>query len=266
MRTVLRALTIAAALFASSSAWAQDEPGGPRIPEPGGPRIPPPPPPAPPPPTPTPEGPGAFRSVESEAPDEESEEVPKRVFRALLSTDFRFAFGSGGGVLDTREIDDASGLSLSLGLLPSDKFLLGVRGSVLFGPMNRDGWGEALRGGVLSSTGLEIGPLMQLRFRLPATFLLYLGADAAYATMRSSAAATFGVTFRGVTLAPGEQFAIVYKGWSVGGTLGLAWRGISSELRYVRTEWGGLSVGGTSIETGYATDQLVLSFGFALRI
>lgn len=258
---MLRALCIAATLLASGSAWAE-EPGGPRVPEPGGPRVPTPPSDPAPPSDPLPPSDPA----PSDPAPSEDDVPPRRVFRALLSTDLRFAFGSRGGVLDTREIDDASGLSLSLGLLPSDKFLLGVRGSVVFGPMNRDAWATALRGGVLSSTGFEVGPLMQLRFRLPESFLLYVGADGAYATMRSSAAATFGVTFRDVTLTPGEQFAIVYKGWVIGGTIGLAWRGISSELRYVRTEWDSLAIGGTSIGTQYATDQLVLSLGFALRI
>lgn len=252
---------VGAALGARTSDDDEPEPGGPRVEEPGGPRMPAPPPPIDPGTARMPKPPPATPPVE-----DEDDEAKRRVFRGLLAVDLRFPFGNHGGVLAEREIDDSSGLSLSLGLLPNDKILLGVRGALAFGPMNRNGWGEALRGGVLSSTGFEIGPSMQLRFRLPATFLLYLGADGAYAQMRSTLAATLGTTFRGVTLATGDTFSIVYRGWAVGGTLGLAWRGISSELRYVRTEWTTIELADTALEASLATDQILLSIGFALRI
>lgn len=258
-------------LSAPAAAWAQDEPGGPRIPAPPPERTPPPelpPPIRPPEPTPGGPAPGAPRIAPPPAEPEtpEDEVVPERHFRALLGASLHYPFGNHGGFLDTREVDDASGLMLSLGWMPNDKILIGVRGDVLFGSMNRLGWQERLNAAILSSNGFEVGPIVQLRFRLPATFLLYLGADGAYATMASSIAASFGVQLDELTLAPGEQFDVAYRGFAVGGTLGLAWRGISSELRYVRNEWGTITVGGTDLDRHLSTDRIVLTLGFALRI
>lgn len=267
---------LVAGAWSASPANAQEEPGGPRIPEPGGPRIPAPPPstpaPAPPPPsTPTKAPPETTPpQAESKAPtsaeatvEPTTDSKPFRIYAGLGS---HFPVAQRGGLLPVDEIGGGVALELAGGWQATESILLGLRFDLLFASAQGAGWAKILRADVNGGLGLDVGPTLQLTFHPFEHATLRVGVDGYLSRASTSQATSDGVRIGTLRVAPGEQIGVGYGGWSAGGTLVLAYRGVTVDVRYIRTQWGSASIAGRELDAnGLSSDRLKVAAGYTLH-
>ncbi len=259
--------------WTAGPANAQEEPGGPRIPEPGGPRIPAPPPstpaPAPPPPTEAPPetkppAPTSTDPTSTEATVEPTtDSKPFHIYAGLGS---HFPVAQRGGLLPVDEIGGGVTLELAGGWQATESVLLGLRFDLLFASAQGAGWAKILRADVGGGLGLDVGPTLQLTFHPFEHATLRFGVDGYLSRASTGQATSDGVRIGTLRVAPGEQIGVGYGGWSAGGTLVLAYRGVTVDVRYIRTQWGSASIAGRDLDAnGLSSDRLKVAAGYTLH-